>query len=61
MSRENQRAFVQYPDLRSTTVKYDPCHNERKEAKEPCEGLSCNDCRVFLMSDRFLGDEFQRR
>lgn len=53
-----KKAFVQYPNLRSTTEKYDPCFVHGR-SPEPAS-LNCNECRVFLMSDRFLGDQFQR-
>ena len=51
-----KKVFVKYPGLRFTTNKYDPCIIY---VKHPLPELNCNECRAFLISDRFLGDDFQ--
>lgn len=57
-----KKMFVQYPGLRSSTkaktdrkgnIKYrDPCIDHRGN-------ISCDHCRIFVVSDRFLGEEAQ--
>ncbi|MCZ7382894.1 MAG: hypothetical protein O8C64_15165 [Candidatus Methanoperedens sp.] len=49
-----EKLIVQYPNLRSTTSKYDPC--TRDSLAETSE--KCQNCRVFVIADRFLGNDF---
>lgn len=49
-----KKIFVQYPSFRSSTKKYDPCVvNEN--------ALKCSDCKIQIISDHFLGEEFMRK
>jgi hypothetical protein len=46
-----EKLFVQYPNFRSSTYKYDPCVINKST-------LRCLDCRIQIISDRFLGKDF---
>ena len=46
-----RKLLVQYPNFRSSTYKYDPCIVNKSSTK-------CEDCRVQIISDRFLGRDF---
>lgn len=46
-----KKLFVQYPNFRSSTYKYDPCVVDKSTTK-------CDDCRIQIISDRFLGQDF---
>lgn len=48
-----KKLFGQYPNLRSSTRKSDPCLVTRPNIPQ------CHTCRVFVISDRFLRDETQ--
>ncbi len=48
---QRQKLFVQYPNFRSSTYKYNPCVINKSTMK-------CPDCRVQIISDRFLGHEY---
>jgi hypothetical protein len=60
---EKQFAYFE-PHVDEERKKLIICSNLRKgnsvEADPPYQGL-CSKCRAFLMSDRFLGEEFQKR
>lgn len=47
-----EKLFVEYPGLRSSTSDYDPCTERRNGAQ-----LDCRKCKVFLATDRFLGQQ----
>ncbi|MFC2170184.1 hypothetical protein ACFLRM_06460, partial [Acidobacteriota bacterium] len=49
-----QKIFVKYPSFRSSTRRSDPCVKSDQYAK-------CKNCMVFVTSDRFLGDEAQKK
>jgi len=51
----SRKLFVQYPNLRTSTRKFDPCimQNIRLD--------SCRNCKVFVTSDRFLGENRQMK
>lgn len=49
-----EKVFVRYPNFRSSTRNSDPCIKSK-------EYFNCNNCMVFITSDRFLGDEQQKR
>lgn len=51
MSSQTEKLFVQYPNFRSSTYKYDRCVVGKSSMK-------CDDCRVQIISDRFLGQDF---
>ncbi|MEM3871726.1 MAG: EVE domain-containing protein [Nitrososphaeria archaeon] len=51
-----KKLFVQYPNFRSSTRKFDPCIMQDIR-EENCS----KKCKVFVTSDRFLGDERQKR
>ena len=51
MSSSGEKLFVQYPNFRSSTYKYDPCVINKSSMK-------CDDCRIQIISDRFLGQDF---
>jgi len=46
---------VEYPNLRSSTRKFDPCISQNLRRG------NCRNCKVFVTSDRFLGEERQVR
>lgn len=48
MSSANEKLVIQYPNFRSSTYKYDLCVADKSSMK-------CDDCRVQIISDRFLG------
>ena len=48
-----EKAFVWDPVMRSSALKYDPCIAQRGK-------IECEDCKITLIADRFLGHEFQR-
>ncbi|MEM3449510.1 MAG: EVE domain-containing protein [Nitrososphaerota archaeon] len=50
-----KKLFVQYPNFRSSTRKFDPCVMQNIRAG------SCRNCKVFVTSDRFLGEKRQMR
>lgn len=54
MSLHPEKLFVQYPNFRSSTYKYDPCVVDKST-------LQCEDCRIQIISDRFLGPEFMSK
>lgn len=45
---------------RSTTVKDDVCYTGYK-FHLITEGVSCNDCRVHILTDRFINQDFQKK
>lgn len=49
-----EKTFVRYPNFRSSTRNSDPCIKSK-------EYFNCKSCMVFIASDRFLGDEQQRK
>ena len=51
---DDPEKFVKYPSFRSSTKKYDPCVVDEN-------ALKCFDCKVQIISDRFLGEEFMRK
>jgi hypothetical protein len=53
-----KKLFVWDPGMRSTAKKFDPCVIPK--GKKGCD-LKCEDCRITLISDRFLGEEFHRK
>lgn len=48
-----KKLFVQYPNFRSSTRKFDPCVMQNIRVG------SCRSCKVFVTSDRFLGEKRQ--
>lgn len=48
---EVKKLFVQYPNFRSSTRRFDPCVMEGRRVGE------CRKCKVFVTSDRFLGEK----
>ena len=48
---QHHKLFVQYPNFRSSIYEYDPCVINKSTMK-------CHDCRVQIISDRFLGQEY---
>lgn len=51
-----KKAVVWDPVMRSSARKYDPCIQIEKGK---CK-IKCEDCKITLIADRFLGEEFQR-
>ncbi|WP_202318470.1 EVE domain-containing protein [Archaeoglobus neptunius] len=51
-----KKAVVWDPVMRSSARKYDPCIQIEKGR---CK-IKCEDCKITLIADRFLGEEFQR-
>lgn len=51
-----EKAFVWDPVMRSSAIKYDPCIIPQGNR---CK-TECQDCKITLIADRFLGDEFHR-
>lgn len=51
-----KKAFVWDPVMRSSAMKYDPCVVFDGNI---CK-IKCEDCKITLIADRFLGEEFQR-
>lgn len=49
-----EKAFVWDPVMRSSAIKYDPCISE--DGKR----IKCEDCKITIIADRFLGKEFQQ-
>ena len=45
MRSSEEKLFVQYPNFRSSTYKYDPCVINKST-------LKCGDCRVQIISER---------
>ncbi len=52
-----KKAFVWDPVMRSSASKYDPCV---VLANGKCKKLICDDCKITIISDRFLGEEFHK-
>ena len=48
-----EKAFVWDPVMRSSAIKYDPCIVKKGV-------IQCDDCKITLIADRFLGKEFHR-
>lgn len=53
-----KKLFVWDPAMRSTAFKFDPCIIPK--GKKGCT-TKCEDCKITLISDRFLGEEFHRK
>ena len=51
-----KKAIVWDPVMRSSAQKYDPCI---KLEGGKCK-IECEDCKITLIADRFLGEEFQK-
>ena len=51
---EIQKIFVRYPNFRSSTRNSDPCIKSDVYS-------NCKNCMAFITSDRFLGDEQQKK
>lgn len=49
-----EKVFVKYPNLGSSTRNSDPCVRSDVYSK-------CNNCMIFITSERFLGDEQQKK
>lgn len=53
-----KRLFALDLSMRSTACNYDPCIISDDRGR-PC--VLCDDCKVTFISDRFLGEDFQRK
>jgi len=53
-----KRLFALDLSMRSTACNYDPCIVSDKSGKPK---VLCDDCKVTFISDRFLGEDFQRK
>jgi len=53
--KRSRKLFVQYPNFRSSTRKFDPCIMQNMRLG------SCRNCKVFVTSDRFLGENRQMK
>jgi len=53
-----RRLFALDLSMRSTACNYDPCIVSDERGKP---SVLCDDCKVTFISDRFLGEDFQRK